>query len=117
MADEKRGGGVLSFIIRLIVIMIILAVTSFLTPGFRISGLISFLIAALVITILDYVVEKIMGVDASPFGKGIKGFIISAIIIYITQLFVPNMQVSIIGALIAALVIGILDAILPGNVF
>ncbi|MCE5219804.1 MAG: phage holin family protein, partial [Clostridium sp.] len=29
---------------------------------------------------------------------------------------IPNMSVSIIGALLAAIVIGILDAVLPGRV-
>ena len=57
-----------------------------------------------------------MGVDASPMGKGIKGFIVAAIIIYLTQFLVPNMSVSIIGALLAAVVIGIIDAIIPGRV-
>lgn len=117
MADEKKSGGILYFIIRLIIIVIILGITSFLTPGFKINGLFSYFIAAIIITILDYVVEKFMGVDASPFGKGIKGFIISAIIIYVAQLFVPAMEVSIIGALIAAVIIGILDAIFPSSVF
>ena len=57
-----------------------------------------------------------MGVDASPFGKGFKGFVIAAIILYIAQFIVPHMGVSIIGAIFAALFIGILDALLPGRV-
>jgi uncharacterized membrane protein YvlD (DUF360 family) len=76
----------------------------------------SFLIAAVVISVIDYLVEAFMGVDASPFGRGIKGFFIAAIILYVAQFFVPTMAVSIIGAILAALVIGILDAILPGKV-
>ena len=56
-----------------------------------------------------------MGVDASPFGKGIKGFIIAAIIIYLAQFLVPNMGVTIIGAILAAIVIGILDAVFPAR--
>lgn len=57
-----------------------------------------------------------MGVDAAPMGKGVKGFFIAAIVLYAAQFLVPNMNVSIIGALLAAIVIGILDAILPGRV-
>ena len=57
-----------------------------------------------------------MGLDASPIGKGIKGFIIAAVIIYLTQFFVPNMGVSIVGALLAALVIGILDMVIPQKI-
>ena len=90
-------------------------ITSFLTPGFSINGLWSFLIAAVVISGLDYLSESLMGVDASPFGKGIKGFIIAAIIIYLAQYLVPNMGVTIIGAVLAAVVIGILDAVFPAR--
>lgn len=101
---------------RLVMVAIILFLTSFLTPGFSIRGMWSFLIAALVISVLDYLVELLMGVDASPVGKGAKGFIIAAVIIYFAQFLVPNMRVSIIGALLAALVIGVLDVIFPVKV-
>lgn len=100
---------------RLALTAVILGITSFFTPGFNIDGLWSFLLAALIISVIDYLVESFMGVDASPFGRGIKGFFIAAIILYLTQFFVPNMSVSIIGALLAALAIGIIDAILPGK--
>ncbi|KAJ51036.1 uncharacterized membrane protein YvlD (DUF360 family) [Clostridium tetanomorphum] len=113
---ERQGSNVLNYIVRLILTAIVLGITSFLTPGFSIVGLWSMLLAAVVITVIDILVESLMGMDASPFGKGFKGFVIAAIIIYLTQFLVPNMQVSIIGAILAALVIGIIDAILPGRV-
>lgn len=76
----------------------------------------SFLIAAVVISLLDFLVESVMKTDASPFGKGLKGFLLSAVILYVAQFLVPGMSVSIIGALIGALAIGILDAIFPSRV-
>ncbi len=106
---------ILGWLGRLVITVVILGITSFLTPGFTIRGLWSFILAAIVISILDYLVEAFMGTDASPFGRGIKGFIIAAIILYVTQFFVPAMSVSILGAILAALAIGILDAILPGK--
>jgi len=116
---EKKKGTISSLtglIIRFIVTSIILAITSFTTPGFVIVGLPSIILAAVVISLLDYFVEKLMRVDASPFGKGLKGFVISAIILYIAQFIVPGMGVTIIGAIFASIVIGVLDAILPGRV-
>lgn len=113
--QQVNKSSISGWIGRFVMIAVILAITSFLTPGFSINGLWSFLLAAIVITVLDYLVESFMGVDASPFGKGIKGFVIAAIILYIAQFIVPNMRVSIIGSLLAALVIGILDAVLPGR--
>ena len=117
--EEKRktsNNNILGWITRLVLVAIILGITSFLTPGFTINGLWSFLLAAVVITALDYIVERFMGLDASPIGKGIKGFIIAAVIIYVTQFFVPNMGASIVGALLAALVIGILDMVIPQKI-
>ncbi|MDT8718496.1 phage holin family protein [Clostridium sp. 19966] len=123
MADDKdfekskntHDKGILHWILRFIYVAVILAITSFLTPGFTINGLWAFLLAAVVIIVLDYLVELIIGVDAAPFGKGVTGFVITAVIIYVTQFLVPYMRVSIIGAVLAALVIGILDAIIPGR--
>jgi len=119
MKNEEKKGAIstlTSLIIRFIVTSIILAITSFLIPGFVIAGIGSIMFAALVISILDYTIEKLMGIDASPFGKGLKGFAVAAIILYIAQFLVPGMGVSIIGAIFAAIFIGILDAILPGRV-
>ncbi|MBV4437867.1 phage holin family protein [Clostridium tyrobutyricum] len=114
--NGQKGSSISRYLLRLVFTVIILAVTSFLTPGFSIVGLWSYIIAAVVISVVDYLIEKFMGVDASPFGKGIKGFIVAAIILYLAQFIVPNMSVTIIGAIIAALIIGILDAILPSAV-
>ncbi|WP_195624381.1 phage holin family protein [Clostridium tertium] len=114
--NENKNGSILGWIGRLILVAVILGITSFLTPGFSINGLWSYLLAAVVITVLDYLVETFMGVDASPFGKGVKGFVIAAVILYLAQFLVTNMRVSIFGALIAALVIGVLDAIFPSRV-
>jgi uncharacterized membrane protein YvlD (DUF360 family) len=113
--EGTSGNSILRWVGRLVLVAIILGIASFLTPGFSIYGLWSYLIAAVVITVLDYFVEAFMGVDASPFGKGVKGFIIAAVIIYLAQFFVPNMRVSIIGAILAALVIGVIDAIFPAR--
>lgn len=116
---SDKGSGLktfLSWLGKMVIIAIVLVVVSLLTPGFSIRGLWSFLIAAVVISALDYLAEKLMGVDASPFGKGLTGFLISAVIIYLTQFLVPNMSVSILGAILGALVIGVLDAIFPSKV-
>lgn len=113
--ERLTGGGVLSWVGRLILVAVVLGITSFFTPGFTITGLWSYIIAAVVITAIDYLVEKFMKVDAAPFGKGLKGFAIAAIILYLAQFIVPNMRVTILGAILAALVIGVVDAIIPGR--
>jgi len=102
-------------LVRWLVGAIVLAVTAFLTPGFTISGIWPLIIAAAVITILDYIVEKILGVDATPFGRGLTGFIVSAVIIYVVQYFVAGYDVTILGAILGALVYGIINLLIPGR--
>ncbi|WP_411676594.1 phage holin family protein [Caproicibacter sp.] len=101
---------------KLAVMVIVLFLVSFFTPGFSIVGLWSFLIAAIVISLLDYLVESVMKIDASPFGKGLKGFLLTAVILYAAQFAVPNMNVTILGAVLGAVAIGILDALIPTRV-
>lgn len=113
---EKGSRSFLGWVGKTLIVAVVLVIVSLLTPGFSIRGLWSFLIAAVVISALDYLAERFMGVDASPFGKGLTGFLISVVIIYLTQFFVPNMSVSILGAILGALVIGILDAVFPSKV-
>lgn len=113
--EPKRttGNGVIRFIIRFIVAAIVLLVTSYLISGFYIKGFWTAMIAALIISGVDYLIEMIFHFDASPFGRGISGFLVSAAIIYFTQYFVTNMVVTIWGAIFGALIIGIADALLP----
>lgn len=114
--NKKDKYSITGYIVKLVFTMIILGITSFITPGFSIAGLWSYLIAAVAISLIDYIVERFMGIDATPFGRGLKGFVIAAVILYLTQFIVPNMRVTVLGSIIAALVIGVLDAFMPGSV-
>ncbi len=116
--EERREGrsGIGQWLGKTAITMVVLFVVSFLTPGFSIRGLWSFFVAAVVISLLDYLAERVMGVDASPFGRGIKGFVIAALILYLAQFVVPDMRVTLLGAGLGALAIGIIDGIFPGRV-
>jgi len=103
------------FIVRMIVGAIVLAVTAFLTPGFTISGIWPLIIAAAVIALLDYLVQRILGVDATPFGRGLTGFIVAAIIIYVVKFIVTGYDVTLLGAVLGAVVYGIISIMLPGK--
>ncbi len=63
---------------------------SFFTPGFSINNIWTLIIAAVVLTVLDYLVTKFTGLHASPFGKGFVGFALAAITLYVTQFFVAG---------------------------
>ena len=100
---------------RLITAAVVLAITAFFTPGFQISNIWSLGIAAIVLTIMDYLIAKFTGIQASPFGKGFVGFVVSVIILYVTQYFVAGYSISWMSALIGALIYGVVDYFLPGE--
>ncbi|MDI3508842.1 MAG: hypothetical protein PWP48_920 [Clostridiales bacterium] len=103
-------------IVRFVVATVALMITSWLVPGFKNMGVGTSLIAAIVIAIMDFLIEKIFKLDASPFGRGIIGFIIATAIIYLTQFLVPGMSITLFAAIIAALIIGLMDLILPSRI-
>ena len=102
-------------ILRILVSSIVIAIAAYFTPGFSIDGIGSLLLAAVVIGVLDHLVQKFTGIDASPFGRGIAGFLVAAIILYATKFIVAGFHITVWGAIIGALVIGVIDAIIPGR--
>ena len=106
---------VAGIIIRLIASAVVLAITAFLIPGFSISGVGSLIVAAVVLTIMDYLFVKLLGIEASPFGRGIVGFVSAALILYLTQFFVAGYSISVLSAVIGAIVYGIVTYLIPGN--
>ena len=104
----------IGLIVRFIVSALVLMVISWLLPGITVNGFVGALIAAVVIAVLGYIAEKLMGKNISPYGRGVVGFIAAAVVIYLAQYIIPNyLSVSLIGSLLAALVIGIVDAFVP----
>ena len=100
---------------RLVAAAVVLAITAFFTPGFAINNIWSLAIAAVVLTVLDYLIVKFTGLHASHFGKGFIGFALAAIILYVTQFFVAGYSISWMSAIIGALIYGVVDYFLPGN--
>ena len=100
---------------RLVTAAIVLAVTAFFTPGFSINNFATLIIAAVVLSIIDYLIVKFTGLHASPFGKGFVGFALAAITLYVIQFFVAGYSISWIAAIIGALIYGVVDYFLPGN--
>jgi len=103
----------IGLIVRFIVSAIVLMLVSFLLPGFATLGFGAALVAAIVIAILGFIVESIFGKKISPHNRGVVGFIVAAVVIYLAQFLVPGMNVTVVGAALAALVIGIIDAFVP----
>jgi uncharacterized membrane protein YvlD (DUF360 family) len=103
----------LAHVIRFVVSALVLMFVGFIVPQFSVGGFWSALFLALVIAAAGWVVEGIFGKNISPFGRGIVGFIISALIIWLAQFIVGDVAVTLLGAILAALVIGIIDLFIP----
>ena len=114
--QETEGRSTFGAIVgRLIASAVVLAITAFFTPGFTIENIWALAIAAVVLTLIDYGISKLFKTDATPFGRGITGFILAAVIIYATKFIVPGYDVTIFGAILGAIIFGIADAIIPGR--
>ena len=100
---------------RLVTADIVLAITAFFTPNFSINNIWSLAIAAVVLTVMDYLIVKFTGLHASPFGKGFVGFALAAITLYFTQFFVAGYSISWMAAIIGALIYGVVDYFIPGT--
>ena len=100
---------------RLVSSAIVLAITAFFTPGFTINNIWALIMAAIVLSILDYVIARFTGLQASPFGKVFVGFALAAVTLYVTQFFVAGYSISWIATIIGALIYGFVDYFIPGN--
>lgn len=115
-SQAKSGASMVWQIIgRLVVAAIVLAITAFFTPGFQINNIWTLAAAAIVLTLIDYLIVKFTGLHASPFGKGFVGFVLSAVVLYVTQYFVAGYTISWMAAIIGAVIYGVVDYFLPGE--
>lgn len=113
--SNSTMGAVGQVVGRFIVAAIILGITAFFTPGFSINNLWSLAIAAIVLTVMDYLIIKFTGLHAMAFGKGFVGFVLAVVVLYATQFFVAGYSISWMAAIIGALIYGVIDYIMPGE--
>ena len=103
----------IKLIIKILISWLAILITSALSIGIQTDGYTTAIMAGIVIGILDWAINKFTGVDASPFGRGAVGFVVAAIILFITGQIVDGFNVSILGAIVGALILGIVDTFLP----
>ena len=113
--NNSRMSAMGQIITRFIVSAIILGITAFFTPNFSISNIWALGLAAIVLTVIDYIIVKATGLQAVAFGKGFVGFVLAVVTLYATQFFVAGYSISWVAAIIGALIYGVIDYILPGE--
>lgn len=104
-------------LITLLVSAVVLLVVGSLVPGFTVSGFAGAFKTALVIAVLSFVIRKTLGKETSPQGRGLVAFLVGGVVIYASQFIIPgSVKATYVGALLASLVIGIIDAVVPTSI-
>lgn len=107
----------LGAIVRFVVSALVLMLVAWITPGVEVAGFWGALLASLVIAGLGWVAQAALGRGASPTGRGLTSFISAAVVIYLTGWLFPGwLSVTFLGALIAAFLIGLVDAVVPTEI-
>ena len=115
VSSNSKTSTVWQIVGRLIASAIVLAITAFFTPGFSIDNIWTLAIAAVVLSVMDYLIMKFTGLNAMAFGKGFVGFVLAVVVLYATQFFVSGYSISWMAAIIGALIYGVIDYFIPGN--
>ena len=103
----------LGHVVRFVVAALVLMLVGMIVPQFSVGGFWSAFFLALVIAAFGWIIEGIFGKKVTPFGRGIVGFLTSAVVIWLAQFIVGGVSVTWLGAILAALVIGIIDLFIP----
>ncbi len=105
----------MKMILKIIVSAVVIFIASLIPGGYSVDSFGTAIVAAIVIGILDWAIAKFSGIEASPFGRGTVGFLVCAIILFLTGKLVDGFNATIFQSLIGALILGIVDAIIPGG--
>lgn len=103
----------LSAVVRFVVSALVLVFIGYVVPGFSVVSFTSALLAALVITLLAWGIEAILGENVSPRNRGLVSFLVAAVVIWSVQYVVAGVTVTVLGAILASLVIGLIDTVVP----
>lgn len=105
----------IKLIIKILVSALAILIASWLPGGFTVSSFGTAIMAAIVIGILDWAINKFAGIDASPFGRGAVGFIASVVILFLTGKFIKGFKVTLLGAIVGSVILGIVDIFIPAD--
>lgn len=110
----KERNLIIDLLLRLVVSMVVVAVTAFFVPGMKYAGGFKTLaLIAIVIAVVQQILDSAFGLSRSA--KGCSGFLVTALILFITGKLISGFTVSILGALIGGIIFGGVDALIPGE--
>lgn len=113
MTGEKKN--LKELVAKIIITSLVLGIASILTPGFRIDGFWTLIVSASLIAIVDFLLQSFTSLKASPFGRGLGGFVVSVIVLIFTSKMIAGFNISTFPAIVGSVFIGIIDMIIPGS--
>lgn len=106
----------MAWLLRWLISAASILIVSYLGVGIRVSGVVSALLAALVLGLVDLVIRPILLALTLPITVltfGLFIFVINGILLLIVSLFVKGFTVNgILGAIVASILIGIIGTVL-----
>lgn len=102
-------------IIRFAVATLVLLFIGYMVPGFSALTVPDIVLAAAAIALIGYLIERSFRHAPSPYVRGIVGFVLTAIVVYGLRYIVPDLAVPLLGALVAALLVGVIDMFVPST--
>lgn len=100
------------FIIRLLGSMLVLAITNAITPWMsNDGGFLNLALIAIVIAIVSQLFASLLGLSKSS--SGLSGFLVMALILYVSGLLLNSFHVTLIGAIVGGIIYGLVEALIP----
>lgn len=111
----EKQGSLKDLIRKIIITALVLAITAFITPAFRISGLWTLLVAAGFIAIIDFLLQSFTNIRGSAAKRGFVGFVVTVVILLLTDKLIAGFNISTLASIVASIIIAIVDVIIPGG--
>lgn len=105
----------ISLLLKVLASAVAILLAAFLAPGMQVTNFSAAILAAIVMGIIDWAISKFTGINESRASKGAVGFITGVVIIYLTGKIVDGFTVSFLGAIIGAVILGLVDMVIPGE--
>lgn len=102
-------------LIRFAVATLVLLFIGYIVPGFSALTVSDIVLTAAAITLIGYLIERSFGHAPSPYVRAIVGFVLTAVIVYGLRYIAPDLAVPLLGALVAALLVGVIDMFVPST--
>lgn len=106
----------MKFLVDLIIRALVLLLTTYLVPGFRIDSYVTALLVALVLAVLNILVKPLLVILTLPvtiLTLGLFYFVINAILLVISSRIIDGFRIESFGtAIIASIVIAVISALL-----